>query len=111
MISMLLLLAVSSLIIPSVLMWMIQEKSIMIENGMPDILAESRGISVIIIFTYVLWLFFTLSTHSSMLSVPATKAKTRSIGEVGEEMIRKLAVIGAITAATSGGIINQEHLH
>lgn len=114
MISMLLLLSVSSLIIPSASEWMILRMPKVVEYPtppIPEILAESRGISIIVIFIYMVWLFFTLSTNSSMFTIPTAKAQEKPKSEVGEETIRRLAAIGALTAATSGGGINQEQLH
>jgi Ca2+:H+ antiporter len=118
MVSMLLLLAVSSLIIPTCSMRAKKEMTPvhMTENGpveytMPRILSESRGISIVIICTYALWVFFTLSTHSAMFSVLTRKVPKTSNREIGEGIVKRLVIIGAITAATSGGVINQEHLH
>jgi Ca2+:H+ antiporter len=104
MISMLLLLAVSSLIIPS-------GAHLMTNTTAEGILAESRGISVVILISYVLWLFFTLSTHRVMFSAPAMKAQERPHRPIEKgEAFRGLAAIGAGNAAASGGRVHTSRI-
>lgn len=102
-ISMFLLLAVTSLVIPSV-------AHLVTETSAPGILAQSRGISVVILISYVLWLVFTLSTHKEQFNVPSMKAAKRAISRKGVDASRGLAAIGAHTAATSGGGVNVKNL-
>jgi Ca2+:H+ antiporter len=109
----LLLLAVSSLTIPTVLKITISESQNLysFEQPLQEILAESRGISILIVCTYALWVFFTYSTHKSIFSMPITKGQERSSSEIGKEAIRRVALNGAITAVASDSGINPAHLH
>jgi Ca2+:H+ antiporter len=102
MISMLLLLAVASLIIPST-------AHLMTDTTTEGILAQSRGISVVILASYVLWLIFTLSTHRALFDEPTMKAKERTHRTL-EDASRGIAAIGAGTAAASGGGVNIKQL-
>jgi Ca2+:H+ antiporter len=107
MICMLLLLGVSSHAIPTTARWMTMEEGIASEG----ILAESRGISVIILISYGLWLFFTLSTHRELFDAPPPKASKRLHRNLKEgEAIRGIAAIGAGSAAASGGGVNVKTL-
>jgi Ca2+:H+ antiporter len=75
------------------------------------ILAESRGISVVILISYVLWLFFTLSTHRELFDSPPPKASKRPNRNIKErEAARGIAAIGAGSAAASGGGVNVKTL-
>jgi Ca2+:H+ antiporter len=104
MISMLLLLAVSSLVIPSV-------AHLMTKTPSDGILAQSRGISVVILISYGLWLVFTLSTHRAMFNEPSPKASKRP-ARVRDDgaAARGIAAIGAGNAAASGGGVNVKSL-
>jgi Ca2+:H+ antiporter len=104
MISMLLLLAVASLIIPST-------AHLMTDTTTEGILAQSRGISVVILVSYVLWLIFTLSTHRALFDEPTMKARERprTTREAGDAA-RGIAAIGAGSAAASGGGVNIQNL-
>lgn len=69
-ISMLLLLATTSLVIPTA--------AHMMTNTKPEgILAQSRGTSVVILISYVLWLIFSLKSHRALFGAPSQKAKKR----------------------------------
>ena len=103
-ISMLLLLAVVSLVIPTA-------SHIMTDTTPGGILAQSRGTSVVILTSYGLWLLFQLKTNSFMfeeLAKPSLKRKSSKTEEGGG--FRGIAQIGAVTAAASGGGVNQEQL-
>lgn len=103
-ISMLLLLAVTSLVIPTA-------AHLMTSTTASGITAQSRGISVVILVSYGLWLLFTLSTHRAMFDEPTQKApKIRSKSKAEGEATRGIAAIGAGTAAASGGGINVSKL-
>ena len=107
-ISMLLLLAVVSLVIPTA-------SHIMTDTTPGGILAQSRGTSVVILISYGLWLLFQLKTNRSMFREPAKPSLKRpslkrklEIEEGGA--FRGIAQIGAGTVAASGGGVNQEQL-
>ena len=101
-ISMLLLLAVSSLVIPTA--------SQLITKASPnDILSQSRGTSVIILISYGLWLFFQLKTNTSMFDEPPRPApKARSRGIAKGETSKSLAHIGMPAMAISVGGVDFE---
>jgi Ca2+:H+ antiporter len=97
MVSMLLLLAVSSLIIPSA-------ARLMTKTGPEGILAQSRGISVVILVSYILWLIFTLITHRDKFNEPSMKVPRRPARTLPDGAATKgIALIGAGSAAASGG--------
>lgn len=98
-VSMMLLLAVVSLVIPTA-------AHLVANTPHEGVVSQARGTSMVIIFSYVLWLTFQLRTHKDVLMEPSKKAKTRR-AEVGT-VARGLATIGAGTAATSGGAVNQD---
>jgi Ca2+:H+ antiporter len=102
-ISMFLLLAVTSLVIPSA-------AHMMTDTSTQGILAQSRGISVVILVSYALWLLFTLSTHRKQFDAPSMKAIKRESDKVEGAAERGVAAIGAGTAAASGGGINMKNL-
>jgi len=100
-ISMLLLLAVVSLVIPTA-------SHIMTNTTPGGILAQSRGTSVVILISYGLWVLFQLKTNQSMFREPAKPSLKRpslkrklEIEEGGA--FRGIAQIGAATVAASGG--------
>ena len=66
-VSMMLLLTILSLIVPTA-------SHLMDGLSRHDILVQSRGTSVIIIFSYGLYLFFQLKTHAYMFMEPSQKA-------------------------------------
>lgn len=102
---MLLLLAVLSLTIPTV--------SQMWANSTPEgILAQSRGAAVVIMASYVLWIFFQLKTNRQLFEQAGQKVvkATSSSKEKGEAK-RAISVITAKSAAMTGGQINQQDLH
>lgn len=93
-ISMLLLLAVLALVIPTA--------SHMLTNTSPhDIMIQSRGTSVVIMLSYALWLFFQLKTNRSMFDVPpAPSARTK--GDLTDEDKKGLGSKGDQKAENSG---------
>lgn len=72
----------------------------------------SRGTAVMLLFVYVCYLYFQLSTHIDMYNEPSQKAPKKPNGKKGTgDAIRGIATIGAGTgAAASGGQINKENL-
>jgi len=101
-ISMLLLLAVVSLVIPTA------------SHIMTDT-TPSRGTSVVILISYGFWVLFQLKTNRSMFREPAKPSLKRpslkrklEIEEGGA--FRGIAQIGAGTVAASGRSVNQEQL-
>lgn len=103
-ISMLLLLAVTSLIIPSA-------AHLMTHTSAKGISAQSRGISMVILISYILWLWFSIVTHASLFHGPVQKGIKRISTTVKEGAAsRGIAAIGAGTAAASGGGVNVKSL-
>ncbi|KAH6143176.1 hypothetical protein HBI64_013270 [Parastagonospora nodorum] len=100
MVSMLLLLAVASLIIPSA--------ARLLTNTTPEgVLAQSRGISVVVLISYLLWLLFTLKSHRSQFEAPSQKVAKRPSRRLPEGAAsRSIVAVGAGTAAASGGSVN-----
>lgn len=101
---MFLLLAVTSLIVPSA-------AHLMTDTSAQGIRAQSRGISVVILVSYVLWLFYQLKTHKSEFEAQSLKALewTPSLLQEGSAD-RGMAAIGAGAAAASGGGVNLKNL-
>jgi Ca2+:H+ antiporter len=105
MVSMLLLLAVSSLIIPST-------ARLMTSTSTEGILAQSRRISVVILISYVLWLAFTLVTHRSKFNEPSMKVPKRPARTLPEGAAnRSIAAIGAGGAAATGGSFHVKRIY
>lgn len=98
-ISMLLLLAVCSLVIPTASHLMTNTPSV-------GILSQSRGISFVILVSYVLWLVFQLKTNRAMFEEPVKKvAKQRRTIKEGET-IKSIAQVGfGVAAVGRGGAI------
>lgn len=95
-VSMMLLLAVVSLVIPTA-------AHLMADTSPKSIVSQSRGTSVVIILSYMLWLLFQLRTHRDAFVEPAKKAKTRNLSlDIDSNIARGIATIGAGTAATAG---------
>lgn len=87
---MFLLLAVLSLVIPTV-------SQLWGQTTHAGILAQSRGTAIIIIFSYSLWLIFQLRTHRDMFHEPTAKApkkpssRRKSEGEAIKRMVNAAA--------------------
>ena len=100
MVSMLLLLAVASLIIPSA-------ARLLTKTTSEGVLAQSRGISIIVLISYLLWLPFTLRSHRSQFNAPSQKVPKRPSRQLPEGAAsRSIVAVGAGTAAASGGLVN-----
>lgn len=104
-IGMLLLLAVLSLTIPTV-------SQLWGNTSRAGILAQSRGTAVVIMCSYVLWLFFQLKTNRALFDQVGEKApKAKSHRKEPGDALKGLATIGAgAGAAVAGGHINQKNL-
>jgi len=74
-VSMMLLLAVFSLVVPTASRLMV--------SGVTDydVVVQSRGTSVVILISYCLYLFFQLKTHTMIFEWPSEKNETRDVGE------------------------------
>lgn len=71
----------------------------------------SHGTAIILLFVYISYLYFQLSTHSDIYNAPSEKsAKTRGGKRAKGDTIRGLATMGAGSAAASGGQIHQSNL-
>ncbi|KAF2123242.1 hypothetical protein BDV96DRAFT_639781 [Lophiotrema nucula] len=107
-ISMLLLLAVLSIVIPTT--------SHLLTNTTPDgIVAQSRGTSVVILISYGLYVLFQYFTnralYSDEASITSPKAKERPGLKLGEgDLLRAIAATGAAAAAAAGGGVNGDRL-
>jgi Ca2+:H+ antiporter len=109
MISALLLLAVSSHAIPTTIRLMMDDYTS--DTTQEGLLAVSRGISVIILISYGLWLFFTLLTHRKLYDAAPPKAMDRLRRDHKErEAMQDCATVGAGSAATNGGGLNVKKL-
>jgi Ca2+:H+ antiporter len=71
--SMMLLLAVVSLVVPTASRLMVSH----VTNH--DVVIQSRGTSVVILVSYSLYLFFQLHTHRAVYEAPSTKTKARPV--------------------------------
>jgi Ca2+:H+ antiporter len=91
-ISTLLLLAVSSLIIPSVFNSMVLEQMwVPEEHGTPvkGLLPQSRGIALLLLFCYSVWLLFTHNTHRWLYNAPSSKStKKQSGGNIPRKLLQ-----------------------
>lgn len=90
--SMLLLLAITGLVTPTV--------THLATNTTPeDIAAQSRGTAIISIFSYILYLVFSLKTHRAMLNAPSQKNPTLRPAPISQgQASRGIAMIGATAA-------------
>ncbi|KAF2083195.1 calcium/proton exchanger [Saccharata proteae CBS 121410] len=104
----LLALAVASLIIPSVFrLWVEPQATV------PDLVdtdALSRGTAVLLLFVYACYLLFQLKTHVAIYNEPSQKVGKRKTKVEEGETILGIARIGAGTAASAGGQVNQSNL-
>ena len=107
-ISMLLLLAVLSIVIPTT-------SHRLTNTTLDGILAQSRGTSVIILISYGLYVLFQYFTNRALYSdagsIISPKAKERPGVKLGEgDTVRALAATGAAAAAAAGGGVNGDRL-
>ncbi|KAF2808959.1 uncharacterized protein BDZ99DRAFT_509377 [Mytilinidion resinicola] len=105
-ISILLLLAVLSILVPTA-------SHLMTKISPAETQAQSRGTCVVILISYALWLIFQLKTNRSMFNEPSrpiSKAK-KPLGTIDRGAAQKgIAQIGAGTAAAVGGSVNKDQL-
>lgn len=106
----LLALCIASLIIPTVFHNTIAED----DNDVGDALRNqelSHGTAVILLIVYGCYLLFQLKTHADMYNAPSQKVPKRKSSKLEEGATnRGVAVIGAGTAAASGGGVNLKNL-
>ncbi len=88
----LLLLAATSLMVPTA-------SHFLVNTSQKDILRQSHGTSVVMLFSYGLWLVFQLHTHSEFYE-PSPKGEKRELDPGTTQ--KGLAKIGAAYAATRG---------
>ena len=97
---MLLLLAVVSIVIPTA-------SHLLTHTTQAGIVAQSRGTSIVIIISYMLWMFFQMGSHEDLFREPSKKVpKKRPARLEPGSSYRGIAAIGAGTAAASGGSVN-----
>jgi Ca2+:H+ antiporter len=98
------LLAVASLVIPSA-------AHLMASTSTDGMRAQSRGISVVIMASYALWILFQLKTNQEMFKEPSPKTPKRASRNSNDRAVGKgVAAIGAGAAAASGGWVNARML-
>ena len=103
-IGMLLLLAVLSLTVPTV-------SHIWGHTSDAGILNQSRGTAVVIMFSYILWLYFQLKTNRTLFDQVGEKAPvTKSSSKKSGDAVKALAAMGAGGSAAVGGGISQKNL-
>lgn len=96
-------LAIGSLIIPTAF--------VQYGTGDASIPQVSHGVSVILLVVYAAYLYFQLSTHVHIYNAPSQKsAKIKGSKKEKGEVLRGLATMGAGSAATAGGQVNQSNL-
>jgi Ca2+:H+ antiporter len=102
--SMFLLLAVLSLLVPTL-------SSLLGDVSPQEILTQSRGTAIIIMLSYLLWLVFQLWTNQEVFTEPSQKVPRLPFGTVQSgQAVRALATMGAGTGAATGGYVNSEVL-
>lgn len=104
----LLALSIASLIIPTVFHNMIAEDNVTAGDAQKN-QELSRGTAVILLVVYACYLGFQLKTHVTMYNAPSQKVPKRKSGKKEEgDVSRGIAMMGAGTAAASGGGVNAE---
>lgn len=104
----LLALSIASLIIPTVFHNMIAEDNVTAGDAQKN-QELSRGTAVILLVVYGCYLGFQLKTHVNMYNAPSQKVPKRKSGKKEEgDASRGIVMMGAGTAAASGGGVNQE---
>ncbi|KAK6436102.1 hypothetical protein LTR95_007702 [Oleoguttula sp. CCFEE 5521] len=99
-ISMFLLLAVLSLLVPTM-------SRLLGHATAEGVLAQSRGTAVIILVSYGLFLVFSLWTNRAALIEPSQRVPKRKREKDYGDALRSIVAMGAISAATIGGQVNQ----
>ena len=74
-----------------------------------DTLRQSRGTSVVMLFSYGLWLFFQLHTHRTRLSNPS-RPKAEKWRLDGGTIRKMVGAVGAKDAGTIGGALTRSQL-
>lgn len=101
----LLALAIGSLIIPTAF------QIFGTTPGDPQVAPISRGTAVILLVVYCSYLYFQLKTHTEMYNAPSQKSeKKKSSKKAKGEVMRGIAQMGAGSAASAGGQVNQSNL-
>ncbi|KAL1303622.1 hypothetical protein AAFC00_006982 [Neodothiora populina] len=96
-------LAIGSLIVPTAFT--------IFGTGDDQISEVSHGVAVILLVVYGAYLYFQLSTHVHIYNEPSQKsAKIKGSKKEKGEVLRGLATMGAGSAATAGGQVNQSNL-
>lgn len=110
--SSLLALSIGSLIIPTAFVRFGSENGTVNGNSAQSGIAPiSRGTAIILLVVYACYLLFQLKTHVSMYNEPSKKVEKRHAGgpEKGDIQLG-IARMGAGTAASAGGQVNQANL-
>lgn len=101
-IGMLLLLAVLSLVVPTA-------AHLMTDMTPAEILSQSRGVSLIILVSYLLWMYFQLGPWGRYMVQGVESQPARTFPHIPKGLAAKeFANIGAATAAAAGGFVNAE---
>lgn len=101
--SSLLALAIGSLIVPTAFT--------IFGTGDASIPQVSHGVAIILLVVYGAYLYFQLSTHVEIYNKPSEKSeKIRGGKRQKGEVLRGLATMGAGSAASAGGQVNQSNL-
>jgi Ca2+:H+ antiporter len=105
-ISMFLLLAVLSLMVPTI------SRLVVADIEPSGILAQSRGTAIVIMISYALWLIFQLKTNRALFDEVGQKAPKiidQKVIQPGTSY-RGLAVVGAGVGAAIGGAVNKSNI-
>ena len=92
-ISMMLLLAILSLVVPTA-------SHLMASVSQHNIVVQSRGTSVVVIFSYGLYLFFQLKTHTIIFNEPSAKARTIPSKPIIPERFRRSKLDNPVSTST-----------
>lgn len=103
MISMLLLLAIFSLVVPTASQMLAQVSDY-------GVVVQSRGTAILILVSYVLWLVFQLKTHRTFFDTTAEAGERIEYSKKRGEVVRSLANMGASSAAAVGGQVHTSNL-
>jgi Ca2+:H+ antiporter len=103
--SMFLLLAVLSLLVPTL-------SALLGDVSPQEILTQSRGTAIVIMLSYILFLIFQLWTNQEVFTEPSQKVPRLSLTPTVQsgQALRSLAATGAGIAAAAGGNVNSEFL-
>ena len=96
-------LAATSLLIPTA-------SHLLLQTPDAHITRQSRGASFILLLVYTASLIFQFYSHVETWGKPNQKAKKRNKHIEGADVVRRYAAIGALGAATLGGISNERNV-